>query len=542
MRLQQYIINEDKHTDYLETAATLGINPSSEFKKACEEWLTEPKNYTPSQMMDLIKGEFSKSFDWNTSGISAILEINVNTDPVDPKELDKLSEVISLAVGMMSFVSDVVKINNPYFIHSQIKKYYDVEKKVMGEIKGSKANTADCIITSVPPDKLFSLMTQTKPIGSDKGYVEVEGEMYYQVSLKKARGAAQLGKISSFLSKNLGVSVSATKASEKMGSIIECNESINMFITEGLWSKMTNIATSVWGKVSDFIKGTTSKLISLAKKVLSRGITSSDLNDIAKVVGYHGPITEAMVDEFNNGVRMLLEANKSEPRASLYDENGRMYSGDGKSLLDVKTQKLVEGIVNNPNAALNLINKEISILLKDSIDSGGAVVCSANTLNNISKEYPDEQIPSAAFALAANYASAKTFSGLIENSHNIVNDIKRIITEMFFGGTKLPLWKVYGATKKADKSYEFLGTIETFMDNMDIPEIEVLGIGIKPSDSGLYYNIKVVMLEEVTEKGKNYIVVRAGTNSSSGFTANFEGSGIQKLPLDKNVSAILTTN
>jgi hypothetical protein len=216
-----------------------------------------------------------------------------------------------------------------------------------------------------------------------------------------------------------------------------------------------------------------------------------------------------------------------------------MYSGSGKHLLSPETQRLVEGIVNNPNPCLSLINKTISELRAEAVNSGNAVVCSIDWLNNISGNYDDDEIPTLAFYLAANYSAAETFKELVESSKDVPTTIKRIIAEMFFGGTKLPLWKVYGASKKSEKSYEYLGTIETFQKQSEIPEVEVLGISVYPHESKKCYNIKVVILEDIDEKFKHYIVLRAGTNDSSAFTSNFEGSGFQKIQLDKDISNIL---
>lgn len=518
----------------------MGINPSKEFIEACNNWLTGPHKYTPAQMVDLANKEFNKPFDWNTGGTAQISSLPVD-NPVPEKTIHMISDMASLAIGMNQYVKDIVKIPNPYFIHSQINAYYAVETKVMGEIQGSKNNTADCIITSVPPTKLFTMMKENKPQPDPKNqFVKVGGETYYQVSLKKSKSAAQLGKISGFIGKNLHVKVGSPK--DVAGLLSQGNTYSDDLITLGivsegaLWDKISSIASAVWDKAVNAIKGLTSSLIGKFKSIFSKGITKDDLDDMAKAVGYSGPITESMVSDFN--YEMLNEVTK---RSSVYDDKGNLLGGSGKPL-DKSTQKLVEGIVNNPNAALSLVNKKLSEVEDVISTSHGQVVGHINRLNSISGKISDDLIPEMAFRITANYASVKMFAQLVKDSKDIGAVVRRLIAEMFFGGTKLPLWKVYGASKKGDKSYEYLGTIETFQKEMEGPTVELLGIGVSPSTNGKYYNMSSGMLESIEKGKKNIIIVRLGSNSSSGFTYNVEGSKVMTIPLNKKMTDLLSKN
>lgn len=520
-RLEKFLLLEDAHTDFLETSACMGINPSKEFIDTCGEWLNASYKGTLTDFMELIKKEFSKPFDWNSGGVSQILSLDISSEIPNKKTLDTLSDMSSLACGMNQYVRDVVKISNPYFIHGQIQKYYSVEKKVMGEIKGSKANTADCIITSCPPDKLFSLMSNNKPQSdSNLQFVVVGDEKYYQVSLKKSRSEAQLGKISSFISANLGIKLKVKDVAKGL-----TNEGV-------MWDRMSNIMSSVWDKVKSSIKSVMSSVLGRFKKLLTRGVTRSDLKDMASVVGYSGVITESMVRDFN--ISMINEV-----KTDIYDEQGRMYSTDGNKVLDKSTQKLVEGIINNPNAAINLINKQLSDLERVIGNNDGEVVGNIQRINSITGDIDPSKIPSLAFYLVANYSSLVTIKEMIDGVDDVAPTIRRLITEMFFGGTKLPLWKVYGASKKGDKSYDYLGTIETFQEGLEGPTTEILGIGVHPSEDKMYYSLKITMLEGIDETKKHFIIVRMGTNSGSGFTSNIEGSNIQHIPLDKKLIDIL---
>lgn len=123
-------------------------------------------------------------------------------------------EVVSLVKGMSNFIEDItssVITSNVQFVHNGIDDYYEVEKEVFGELKGTKANTADCLIANTSPKQVFeSLRNSPYSVNEDDGYVSFEdGIKFFQVSLKKGRDQAQLGKVTKKL-KSMGFDVSPT--------------------------------------------------------------------------------------------------------------------------------------------------------------------------------------------------------------------------------------------------------------------------------------------------------------------------------------------
>ena len=95
------------------------------------------------------------------------------------------------------WVSNMSNIN---FVHNNIDGYYNVEP-VDGEIvKSVKDNTADAIISNVSWGDLKGVISSGNIEVDDKnGFSKSGNVVWYQVSLKKAFGKAQLGKVTSYI-------------------------------------------------------------------------------------------------------------------------------------------------------------------------------------------------------------------------------------------------------------------------------------------------------------------------------------------------------
>jgi hypothetical protein len=151
-------------------------------------------------------------------------------------------QLASLAAGMTSFKNDKVKplIGGFNIIHGRITDYYRSEEE-NASTKGSKENTADIIISNVTASELIDGMSKHK-VEYDKNGVctLIDSKIkFLQVSLKKARGGAQLGKITGLLQSKYDL-----PAYDVM---------LNTMIEEGFLSKIGKFMSSIVDKLKNVL-------------------------------------------------------------------------------------------------------------------------------------------------------------------------------------------------------------------------------------------------------------------------------------------------
>jgi len=482
--LRKFVLNEDARTNFLETAQCIGIVAPSSLVKRIDDFLkTTNTTIEPSGILSDIKSVLDSSYDWNSNGKKMIKN-------VEPDNISSIVEICSLISGMASFMIHKGSkiISNPKFIHGRINDYYKAEKNSLGEIKGSKDNTADCIICSHSASQVIDAMNKKTPVEPDHkgGFVRMGNIKFIQVSLKKSKAGAQLGKIANFLGKNFGMTVTPSTATRELG------------LNEGAWDRIKGIAGSIWNKIKKAISSLMAPFKMKYFDSFSKGPSDKDVKDLAKIIG----IKESLI----------LEGSISDT-----------------------TKSIVESVARDPSAIVNAINNVLrdAIRLSESGDMIYGIWDKLSPVKNITGDKTAE-----AFALISNYCAAKTIVNMTRDATKIGDVIRRLISEMLFGGTKLPLWKVYGNFNSSEKSYEYLGTIDTFMSEK--PEINTEVFGFRVSPVKFHYNYKLLFLENVDENKKSYVELRAGTNSSSHLTFNIEGTKIHEIPLESSISGILS--
>ena len=127
--------------------------------------------------------------------------------------------------------------------------------------------------------------------------------------------------------------------------------------------------------------------------------------------------------------------------------------------------------------------------------------------------------------LIANIATAQLISDLVNDVNKMKGIISNLTAEMLFGGTKLPVWKVYGAF--GGTPYSYLGTADAIEKRLSENEIDFKMLAVKaiPSPKKTYYTITCWVLSELTQDNqKYYTLLRTGTNSSSKMTMVMEGT------------------
>jgi hypothetical protein len=416
MRLENHILNEDKRTDFLETASMIGVICSDSDAKKAGDILKNAKNIKEIDYMttlDIIKSYLDKSYDWNPGGKSQIKGLK-------KWQVEEIVDLFALILGMNEFMQKVgrrIVGNKPYFIHNQIDTYYKIEKQVLGEIPGAKANTADCIISTVSADATLAALKKGEVNPDNKlEYINLAGGVkIIQVSLKKSEKGAQLGKITNFLKKNLEFGDDVDKA---VKTLTEENDICGImlldtgFISEGIWDRIKGIATDLWNKVT-----------SIVKKVM-KSFTSKWM----KIFTSKTPPKEYVRDFF-------IEIGASE------SESLRMSNEINEGSITAPTQAVIDTISQNPSMAINAVNKEVK-KLENSIGTNETIALINNYLKPLKKF--SIKPSTAVFTLISNYLTVRTLIDMVNNEKSVAETVNRLIAEMLFGGTKLPLWKVYG--------------------------------------------------------------------------------------------------
>lgn len=452
-RFSEHLLLEDKRTDFYEVCSCIGVICGPALGKKLKKLIDGGGGNTKALLDEVKKIAGSGGYDWNKSGVSQVQSITLD-------EPDMVNVCFNLVVGMNVFMQDVgygIVGTKPYFIHNSINKYYKVEKDTFGEIPYTKANTADCIVSSIPHTQLLKELPKGAQADKSLQYIEMSnGGKYIQVSLKKDDADAQLGKVTKLVKHLYGVDSTASVSKRLSES----------YLSEGLWDKIKSVGASIWGK----LKGMLGKFGSYVLKQFKK-VNTKHLSEFERAMG------------INEGT------------------------------MNAPTKKMVDHVLKYPEKAVNLVNNE-AIKLQHMI-SNSNIAFNASLAKGFKVTNSGD-----VFKLIGNYLTIRMIQEIVSDEKKVSENVNRLIGEMFFGGTKMPLWKVFGYF--GSNSYHYLGTLEAFVSQKKDPKIETMGV--KMSSSGSFYTIYLYLLEEVNDNGKTYIVVRTGTNSSSRVTFIVEGT------------------
>jgi hypothetical protein len=196
------------------------------------------------------------------------------------------------------------------------------------------------------------------------------------------------------------------------------------------------------------------------------------------------------------------------------------------------TRSTIKAIYNKPSKAYSNLNKEVSIVEKKINSLGDLGYGKIQKLSALKKipTTSGEKEPGASVVLTliSNIATLETINDLASKSSQLKTIISNMVTEMLFGATNQPLFKVYGKMSSGDKAYSYLGTAKTVEKRFEGENIniELLGVDIHPHSNKAYYVITCYLLQELADAGKFYVKIRTGTNSSSRITFVFEGQSV----------------
>ena len=272
------------------------------------------------------------------------------------------------------------------------------------------------------------------------------------VSLKKAKGDAQLGKI--------------FKAMKDRYGLDSFEDMLKTALTEGWFKDALGKAKGVVSKVWDHLKAGFAKVVGLLTqftrksetKMLTRGNENlgGDLSDLFREAGIKVSMSEEALMEAGNPAPVIAKL----------------------SIPDL--QKMSTNIDKHIKA------------FKETSKKSDHVACAGRlgVLKATKRMTPSDRIK-----LFSNWITIRTLEdmfkgGTIADAKIVAKELVELQKEMFFGATDLPVWKVYGAKAPGDTStFDYLGSGTQFVkDKMEsITSKQVPLIGVEASNQGGKY-------------------------------------------------------
>ena len=487
------------NTDTLETAAAMGlyVNGIGVLKELNSAKTSEdlPK------VIDSVRDRFEKAL--SMSGEYAAPSNILNKLSTMP--LGDFFLTAQLMAGMTKFTQGVIPFKKPYLIHKSIRNYYSATER-SELVDGVKDNTADVVVSSVPGLELIAALNAGKAVEFDsKGVCSVKGTKikFLQVSLKKAKDEAQLGKIYGFLKDKYGLLSNDDVKSLALEGV-HLNEGLSDFFSRGM-SFIKGIGTKLIEKI-----GKIGKLLSGLFKKIEKGFQKSPKSEVKKLE------KELIRAGLHEGV--LNEAKKP----SIYD-----------SFDDIaKNQILLDKLLNNTNSKLTELNK--AAMKNPAFHYDG--------FSKISVKAPTSKDKVA--KLLTNFQSAIVIKNMLGD---LSGDAKTLYTqmvelekEMIYGKTKLPIYKVYGLSKDGGgTAYEQYPGSEEFVQEKiagDLSDTVVFYLNTTKQDG--YFTMSGYGLNGIssTTGELKYSKFRMGTNDSGRYSYTFEGT--KQVPLGKVLNAL----
>lgn len=479
-------------TETLETAACMGlyVNGIGVLKELNS---AKTQDELPA-IINSVKQRFIKAL--GMSGEYA--KPNNILSKIDTMPLGDYFLTAQLMAGMTKFTQGVIPFGKPHLIHKNIKGYYNATER-SDLVDGVKDNTADCVVSSVPGNELISKLGEGLAVEFDsKGVCTIKGTniKFLQVSLKKGKEEAQLGKIYGFLKDKY--------------ELLSTEDVYNLSITEGLSDFfkrgidfIKNVGTKFMEKLSQV-----GKLLSGFGKKISSALQKSPTKEVSSLekqlqrAGMKGNIKEGLLGE---------------AKVTMWDSLGEI----------AKNQKLLDVVTKNTNSKL--------LELKKAAGKNPAFYYDGYKKLKIKAPIPQDDVAK----LLTNFQSAivlKNMLGDLESdSKTLYSKMVELEKEMIYGKSTLPLYKVYGLNKDGGgTAYEQFPGSEKYVEEKLASDLsDVVVFYLYTGQLTNYFSMRGYGLSGISEKTGDlkYSQFRMGTNSSGRYSYNFEG--VSEIPLGK---------
>tara|TARA_B100000963_G_scaffold51991_2_gene40135 strand:- start:3366 stop:5432 length:2067 start_codon:yes stop_codon:yes gene_type:complete len=478
-------------TETLETAACMGLYVNG-FSILKDLNSAKTQDELPS-IINSVKQRFIKAL--GMSGEYA--KPNNILSKIDTMPLGDYFLTAQLMAGMTKFTEDL-KFKGAHLIHKNIKGYYNATER-SDLVDGVKDNTADCIVSSVPGNELISKLGEGLPVEFDsKGVCKITGTniKFLQVSLKKGKEEAQLGKIYGFLKDKYG--------------LLSTEDVYNLSITEGLSDFfkrgidfIKNVGTKFMEKLSQvgaLLSGFGKKISSALQKSPTKEVSS--LEKQLQRAGMKGNLKEGLLGE---------------AKVSMWDSLGEI----------ANNQKLLDIVTKNTNDKL--------LELKKAAAKNPAFYYDGYKKLKIKAPIQQDDVAK----LLTNFQSAivlKNMLGDLESdSKTLYSKMIELEKEMIYGKSTLPLYKVYGVKKDGSgTAYEQYPGAQKYVEEKLTKDLsDVVVFYLYTGQLKNYFSMRGYGLSGISEKTGDlkYSQFRMGTNSSGRYSYNFEG--VSEIPLGK---------
>jgi len=473
----------DGSADSMQKLKVFGIKNKTEFLEMMQTigfYLKKPlddKNYIATLKKQVIYGDYRiREFldDWE-----GFVEFT-HTD----KELR--SDVIMLCNGS-HYYRQTIGFKKPYVIWTNITSYYTALKTKEGIEGDVKPNTADCVLIDTEPKALYDALRTDKPIITDDktGKLSCNGIEWYQISLKKSKDGAKLGKITTLIKDKL---VAASNAEE--AGIFGVTESVEEFIIEGMFGDMMAKAKQMGKEAVNKVKKAAAALLTFTKKALAF---------MGKLMKKEQQAHDRFVTQITRGKTL------KEKKITQTEQLDIIASQPGPKKLYIqyanKKMKQVKP-VNSDRVATNLVLTPIKDITNSSIEFLAGNVISFGIIN-------------------------KMMSAVEKDGVKFVNEL---IQSMAMGDTNLPVVKVYGNPSKAEVEVITVGKLTQKNPKINKEQVKILLVDIHPKQGDHYFVINMYIFAELKDNIPSYHKVSM-KKTGSGFTYDIEGVATQ--PINK---------
>ena len=496
-------------TSTLETAQCIGV-----FYDGSDQWNTEAGR---KKVEDKIIAVLGNGEDWHPKGKANLISKMPNFSNED------FAILLDLIGGMNDFVSAIVKFT-PHIIHGTIDKGYKNAEagNPLVQVSGVKDNTADAIICDSSAAALPTAIGTEAVSYDSQGICKTDGGItFVQVSLKKSKDGAQLGKTTSALLLKHGILPALAIYRQVVGEQYHpdyarlMNEGWMGDFVKSSFNKLKDIASGIaaaFNKVVEGAKNLVKGWVGDFKRVWAQETTSA-INDFSRLFGVDSRDVKSLTEAFNS-----------------YIDTGQMFLAEeteeslNELLKSAKTQDV--------NKFVDSITKRVSdlVILYDTQDYLHHVIGRPIVPAKVAKDFNMD----ISIKLLANEVSLRTLNKIFATNSSdmdqLVKDMIDVQKEMLFGKTSLPLYKVYGRDSDS-KTYEYLTTAAEFAAER---QSQILGAGgdVSYPVSGFsvklqkskYYNIESWIITGVVNGTSTYSQMRMGTNKAGAFSYVIEGT------------------
>ena len=508
----------DKKIDWTE----FGISNNTKYIEFCQsigfflKKQLKPNNFVDDLDKLFIKGDFAiRDFvsDWKY-----FIDF-CNADPVLQKE-------VMLLVNGSFFYKEQIKIKTPFVLWTGIDTYYSNLKK-KENIKGDvKPNTADCcLIENNTPEALYKALASKAPITTNEltGKLTCGDISWYQISLKKVRDGAQLGKLTTILKgtfnqKDTPLTVLAkiddiyyAKHPEALGEDIDYDKQFDNLLIEGFFGDAVAKVRQLGGDAFEKLKTAVVKIMKF-----TGGLFKKMTRLLKQEEKKHDKIIDKITKKFLKEEALmesnkLLRERKKPTTAEKLDAIVREKDLNDEYKAVVMKAFNDVNVINDTPIAFKKETINIKKIEAGTIDFLAGNVITFGMLNNITDEVKKK--------------------GIV-----FINDLNK---SMLMGDTKIPVVKLYGHESKADTEVLTVSKINQSDPKVENKKIDLVKVNIAPKGGNdTYWVCNMWMFANMKDGVPRYHKV-SFKKSGKGFNYNIEGTAtftadkITPFPMEK---------